>query len=142
MTLGGGLLPAEPVAARDSDCDRFILAAGSDPGDKFKHVDDDFKVELQRKGHRRWKTIFEDSDGTVNDGGKHIRPISFRAHYGDKLRITATNKQAGGCGLDQVYLFCKGDKRGKKLLGRTRCSGDDGKRVDYVFLEKTKRLRS
>lgn len=127
--------------ALDRNCTRFILAAGDRKDDRFRHVDDDLKVQLQRKGSRRWKTIFEDDDGTANDGGDHIRPIEFRAEYGDKIRIIGTNRQAGGCGLDEVYLFCTRGQRGKRLMARYKCTAAEGDKINFVFVDEVFRLK-
>ena len=132
---------ARPTVALDRNCDRFILAAGPDSEDRFKHVDDDVRIELRRRGSRRPVVLLNDNDGTANDGGRHIAPIEFNAEYGDVLRIVATNKQAGGCGFDEVQLFCKGWRRGKKLLDRTVCRPRERDRLDYEFLDESFRLR-
>ncbi len=140
LAAGGGMATTLPTAARDRNCNEFILAAGDDPDKEFRHVDDDFKVELRRRRSRRWNTIFEDDDGEINNGGEHIRPITFRADYGDKIRITAINAVSGGCGLDKVVLFCKGRRRGRKLMGRYRCSSEEGNQIG-VFLVEEFRLK-
>lgn len=146
LGVGAALAAAGGTSAQVAEdearggCSTFILAAGPNRDDKFKHVDDDFKVELRRKSGRRWETIFDDNDGQPNDGTKHIKPIEFRAKEGDLLRITATNRVAGGCGLDEVYLYCKNGGRGKRLLERYLCRPEEEDKLG-VFLDETFRIR-
>ncbi|MCC6315736.1 MAG: hypothetical protein IT337_17195 [Thermomicrobiales bacterium] len=117
------------AATFDSDCRRFIIAGGDDPKKKLRHVDDDLKIEVRSGSKRKqWKSVFFDNDGAVNVNMKPLKPIKFKARVGDQIRITAYNRQPPGCELDELWLFCKGSNRGKKISDRItpdKCSGDE-----------------
>ena len=130
---------ANETAAFDSTCTRFVLAAGENPITKFRHVDDDFLVEVRPKTGGGWRQIYFDNSGGANDvNGAHISPIEFRANVGDKLRITVFNRQAGGCEFDEVWLFCKGDRRGKCILRAYQCTSNEGSRLEEFITFETR----
>ncbi len=144
-TLGSNRAEA---AAFDRDCTRFILSAGSDPARKFRHVDDDLLVEIQRKGRRKWKTVFEDDNDTPNNDKGRINPVKFRARVGDKLRITVNNTAGTGnddsCEFDGAWLFCdERGSRGKQVVrkfSQTRV-GQGGCTSGGNFIEETFRIK-
>jgi len=125
-----------------SGCDRFILAAGDRRDTEFEHVDDDFGVQIKRKGKKSWEDLYIDDDGFINEdnGNRHAKPIEFDARVGDKLRIVARNAAPGGCGLDEIWLFCERGGDGKRLLKRYTCSGSEADRTG-VFLDETFRIK-
>lgn len=153
LAFGGvaAVLRGERVgaAAFDRNCRRFILSAGSNPEDKFRHVDDDLLVELQRKGRRGWKTIFEDDNGTPNNEKGRIKPVKFRARVGDKLRITVHNSEGTGspddsCEFDGAWLFCdERGSRGKQVVRRYQRTrvGSGNCRANANFIEETFRIK-
>lgn len=108
-----------PAAAAtfDRNCSQFQIAARDRK--KFEHVDDNLLIEVQAKGSRRWKSVWDDrTDDNVNYKGDPFRVKPFRAKVGDKIRIRAYNLE-GQCDLDEVWLFCAdGRGTGKKLLNR------------------------
>lgn len=125
-----------------SGCDRFILAAGDRRDTKFEHVDDDFGVEIKRKGKKNWERVYVDDDGFINEdnGNRHADPIKFDARVGDKIRIVASNAEPGGCGLDEIWLFCERGGDGKRLLKRYYCTDSEKSRTG-VFLDETFRIK-
>lgn len=125
------------AAAFDRSCDRFVIAARNRK--KFEHVDDNLLVELQAKGGRRWKTVWDDrTDDDVNFNGQPFRIEPFRARIGDKIRISAYNL-GGACDLDEIWLFCAdGRGTGKRVLSRY---GEDASCAPGKFLEETFRIK-
>jgi hypothetical protein len=98
-------------SAIPSNCERFVISAGPDKDDKFKHIDDDLFIELIPKGRN------------VHRG---VKP--FTAKIGDRIHIVATNAEKGGCELDEIWLHCIEGKGGEmRLTKRIRpenCNGD------------------
>lgn len=145
LTPSVGRDPIVQGAAFDRRCSEFIISGGKKKNKKLDDVDDDLLIELQRQGSTNWEVIFEDDNGGVNGGFgfRPIPPIRFRARVGDKLRITATNVQAGGCSLDALWLHCaktkkRGNERakGKRLTDAYVCPSNQANREDFVFLER------
>jgi hypothetical protein len=112
------------------NCERFVISAGPDKDDKFKHIDDDLFIELIPKGrnvHR--EVLLKDDNGLPNgDNGKHLSVKPFTAKIGDRIHIVATNAEKGGCELDEIWLHCIESKGGEMRLTKRikpeNCNGD------------------
>jgi hypothetical protein len=112
------------------NCERFVISAGPDEKDKFKHIDDDLFIELIPKGrnvHR--EVLLKDDNGLPNgDNGKHLSVKPFTAKIGDRIHIVATNAEKGGCELDEIWLHCiegkGGEMRLTKRIKPEKCNGD------------------
>jgi hypothetical protein len=119
VAAAAGLLGVRSAgaAAFDRNCSQFVLAGRDDRN--FEHVDDNLFVEVQAKGSRRWKAVWDDrTDDNVNFQGEPFRIRPFRARVGDKIRISAYNVE-GSCDLDEVWLYCaNGRGTGKRVLSR------------------------
>ena len=126
------------------DCEHFVIAAGPDENDKFKHIDDDLTIVLFPKGRNgRPKVLFKDDNKLPNgNGGKHLSVDPFTAHVGDRIEITATNAVGGGCELDGFWLHCTEGKGGMvQLTKRIRPEKCDGNKTG-VFFDKVLRIRA
>lgn len=140
LAMGAAKTPIADAAT--GTCTRWVIAAGSSPFDKFQHVDDDFLVEVRPKGGGGWSEVFFDNSGGANGvDGRHLDPIEFRANTGDKLRITVFNRQAGGCEFDEVWLYCKGSRRGTRIMRAYQCSNSEGDRLEE-FITFEYRIRA
>jgi hypothetical protein len=125
-------------------CERFVISAGPEKNDKFKHIDDDLFIELIPKGrnvHR--EVLLKDDNGLPNgDNGKHLSVKPFTAKVGDQIFIRATNEQEGGCELDEIWLHCidrgGGSVRLTKRIKPDKCDGNH----TGVFFESRLRIRS
>lgn len=128
------------------DCRRFVIAAGPDRDDKFKHIDDDLLIELIPKGKRsNAKTLLEDDNDSPNgNNGAHLKVNPFTARVGDRIRIVARNEVAGGCQLDEIWIHCIEGRGGRvKLfdgLTQEECQSD-ANRIG-VFVDETLRLKN
>jgi hypothetical protein len=130
------------------NCERFVISAGPDKNDKFKHIDDDLLIELIPKGGKGGvKVLLNDHDGTVNGTvhgktGRHLSVDPFTAKVGDQIFIRATNAQKGGCELDDIWLHCIEGRGGEmQLTKRIRPEKCDGDQLDRPFLETRIRIR-
>lgn len=153
LAIGGiaAALRGERVeaAAFDRDCTRFIISAGTDPDDKFRHVDDDLTIELVRKGKRKPKSLVTDTNGTPNgEDGRHIKPVKFRARVGDRIRIAVRNSVGTGeddaCEFDGAWLYCdERGSRGKQVIRKFKRTEVDGKRCKSGadFIDETFRIK-
>jgi hypothetical protein len=111
-------------------CERFVISAGPEKNDTFKHIDDDLFIELIPKGrnvHR--EVLLKDDNGLPNgDNGKHLTVKPFTAQIGDRIHIVATNAEKGGCELDEIWLHCiegkGGEMRLTKRIKPEKCNGD------------------
>lgn len=128
------------------DCRRFVIAAGPDRDDKFRHIDDDLLIELIPKGKRGGtKVLLEDDNNSPNgNNGAHLKVNPFTAKVGDKLRIVARNEVVGGCELDEIWIHCIEGRGGKVKLSDAitpeECRPDQN-RVG-VFEDRTVRIRN
>jgi hypothetical protein len=128
------------------DCRRFVIAAGPDRDDKFRHVDDDLVIELIPKGKRGGaKVLLEDDNNSPNgNNGDHLKVNPFTAEVGDKIRIVARNEVVGGCELDEIWIHCIEGRGGKVKLTDAitpeECRPDQN-RVG-VFEDRTVRIRN
>jgi hypothetical protein len=143
--LGLGAVDESEASRIPSNCTRFILAAGSKKTDKFRHIDDDLQVWVIPKGRKKKsKLVFkDDSQGPNGPHGRHIQPIKFKAKVGDQLEIIGINAVAGGCELDEMYLFCDsggGGGKGEKLMDHYECNSSEGGKTG-VFFDKKFRIR-
>lgn len=128
------------------DCRRFVIAAGPDRDDKFRHVDDDLDIELIPKGKRGGaKILLEDDNNSPNgNNGDHLKVNPFTAKVGDKIRIVARNEVVGGCELDEIWIHCIEGRGGKVKL--TDAITPEECRPDQnsvgVFEDRTVRIRN
>ena len=126
----------EAEAFFNSDCRRFILAPSRNRDQKFDNVDDNLLVEVIEKGRRgRTRTVWDDTDDdNVNFRGEPFRIPPFKARVGDRLRIQAFNR-GGSCELDELWLFCKGERRGMLLHGGVspKAGCETGRFFDETF---------
>lgn len=128
------------------NCRHFVIAAGPNRDDKFKHIDDDLRIELIPKGQNGGKRVLLDDDNNGPNGrnGDHIKVPPFTARVGDRIRIIARNEVAGGCELDAIWLHCVEGKGGEvKLSDRItpdQCRANANK--VGVFLDKTVRIKN
>jgi hypothetical protein len=128
------------------DCHRFVIAAGPDRDDKFQHIDDDLLIELIPKGKKgNAKTLLEDDNGSPNgNNGAHLKVNPFTARVGDRIHIVASNAEAGGCELDEIWLHCvEGRGGGVKLFNGVtpdECRADAN--LVGVFVDETVRIKN
>ncbi len=128
------------------DCRRFVIAAGPDRDDKFRHIDDDLLIELIPKGKNGGtKVLLEDDNNSPNgNNGDHLKVNTFTAKVGDKIHIVARNEVVGGCELDEIWIHCIEGRGGKVKLTDAitpeECRGDQN-RVG-VFEDRTVRIRN
>ncbi|MCC7021823.1 MAG: hypothetical protein IT338_03295 [Thermomicrobiales bacterium] len=133
-------------AAFPRDCRHFVIAAGPNRDAKFKHIDDDLRIELIPKGKNASARVLLDDDNNGPNGknGDHIKVSPFTARVGDRIRIIARNEVVGGCELDEIWLHCIEGKGGKVKLN-SRITPDQC-RVNAnkvgVFLDKTVRIKN
>jgi hypothetical protein len=126
------------------DCRHFVIAAGPNRDDKFQHIDDDLRIVLIPKGKKAdSKVLLDDHNGSPNGpGGAHLKVAPFSAKVGDRIVITASNKVAGGCELDEIWIHCIEGKGGKvKLTDRITPSQCNGGKVG-VFFDRTVRIKN
>jgi hypothetical protein len=132
-------------AAFSRKCGRFIIAAGPHRTDKFRHIDDDLRIEIIPKSGGAPKTVLNDNNNAPNGAnGDHLRVEPFTAKVGDQVHIVARNEQAGGCELDEIWLHCIEGRGGKvKLTDRIspRECRRDADRIG-VFFDKTIRIKN
>jgi len=128
------------ATARRRRCRKFVLAPSRDPDQKFRHVDDNLLVEVIKKGSRgRTETVWDDTDdNNVNFGGENFRIPAFKARVGDRLRVRAYNL-GGPCELDELWLFCKGSRRGRRLS--TGFERKESCPTDRPFFDETFRIK-
>jgi hypothetical protein len=113
------------------DCRRFVIAAGPDRDDKFRHIDDDLLIELIPKGKNGGtKVLLEDDNNSPNgNNGDHLKVNTFIV---------------GGCELDEIWIHCIEGRGGKVKLTDAitpeECRGDQN-RVG-VFEDRTVRIRN
>jgi hypothetical protein len=128
------------------NCRHFVIAAGANRDDKFKHIDDDLRIELIPKGNTGGARVLLDDDNNGPNGknGDHIKVPPFTARVGDRIRIIARNEVAGGCELDAIWLHCvEGKGGGVKLSSRIspdQCRANANQ--VGVFLDKTVRIKN
>jgi hypothetical protein len=128
------------------DCRRFVIAAGPDRDDKFRHIDDDLHIVLIPKGKKGGsKVLLEDDNNSPNgNNGDHLKVNPFTAKVGDKIRIEARNEVVGGCELDEIWIHCIEGRGGKVKLTDAITPEDcrsDQNRVG-VFEDRTVRIRN
>ncbi|MCA9879899.1 MAG: hypothetical protein KC442_19025 [Thermomicrobiales bacterium] len=125
-------------------CERFVISAGPNRTDRFKHTDDDLFIELLPTGGTPKVLFKDDNDAPNGPGGSHLVVEPFDAQVGDRIRIVARNEVAGGCELDAIWLHCIEKKGGSvKLLDAitpAECKKDADK--VGVFLDTTVRIRN
>lgn len=127
-----------------ADCQHFIISAGPDKTDRFKHTDDDLLIELLPSGGNP-KVIFKDDNNAPNGpGGSHLTVDPFTASVGDRIRIVARNEVAGGCELDAIWLHCLEGKGGSIKLQDAVSPAECEKNANTVgvFLDTTVRIRN
>jgi hypothetical protein len=113
--------------------------------DKFRHVDDDLRIEIIPKNGGTPKIVLNDNNNAPNGPeGDYLRVDPFSARVGDQVHIVARNEVAGGCELDEIWLHCIEGRGGKvKLTDRIspRECRRDANRIG-VFLDKTVRIKN
>lgn len=145
--------PVAP-AAFPNNCRSFVISGGPKRNKKLDDVDDDLRIGLCTSGacDRRsdYQFFFVDANGGVN-GGNSFDPISpiavpQRARVGDWLWIEVENVQEPDCGVDAIWLHCKGadaDRyRGQKLVPAYDCRQSEGQDEGLVFVRERVRIRA
>ena len=94
-------------AAFSKKCKRFVISAGPNRNDRFKHTDDDLQIKIIPRDGGSAKTVFNDNNNAPNGpNGDHLIVDPFTARVGDQVHIIARNEVAGGCELDEIWLHC------------------------------------
>lgn len=125
-------------------CERFVISAGPNRTDRFKHTDDDLFIELLPAGGNPKVLFKDDNDAPNGPGGSHLAVEPFDAQVGDRIRIVARNEVAGGCELDAIWLHCIEKKGGSVKLLDAITPAECKKNADKVgvFLDTTVRIRN